>query len=50
MSDHDPLCEVDVHGNFCQCCLIAKVRADERERMHDVYHMEERVPDRREQQ
>ena len=36
---HDPLCPVasPLHGNWCQCELIAKVRADERERSPVVY-------------
>ena len=34
MADHDPLCPwpaLSQHPNHCQCDLIARIRADERE-------------------
>ena len=33
MTEHDPLCPGDMQDALCECAFIAKVRADERERI-----------------
>ena len=44
MIDHDPLCPGDMHDAWCECSFIAKVRADERERIAQAIEAEKVDP------